>query len=149
MLSTVPRRSFCVSCACCWCRDQCRWLSGTSFWTVVMAVWISALQLHLLILLGSFYNINKQSAWNVLIQNRFFIILACSSWSTGTCWIRSWFRVWTTCAFSLWLAIRSWVILLSDADSEILDNSAEIDWDTDCDTETDASVLAWYQLKSL
>ena len=34
--------------------------------------------------------------------------------------------------------------LLSDVDSEIAcDNSAEIDWDTDCDTETDASVLAW------
>ena len=40
--------------------------------------------------------------------------------------------------------------LLSDADSEIAcDNSVEIDWDTDCDTETDASVLAWASTEEL
>ena len=40
--------------------------------------------------------------------------------------------------------------MLSDADSEIAcDNSAEIDWDTDSDTETDASVLAWASTEEL
>ena len=40
--------------------------------------------------------------------------------------------------------------MLSDADSEIAcDNSAEMDWETDCDTETDASVLAWASTEEL
>ena len=53
------------------------------------------------------------------------------------------------------LSVSDWLSeveysLLSDADSEIAcDNSVEIDWDTDCDTETDASVLAWASTEEL
>ena len=53
------------------------------------------------------------------------------------------------------LSVCDWLLevefsLLSDADSEIAcDNSAEIDWETDCDTETDASVLAWASTEEL
>ena len=53
------------------------------------------------------------------------------------------------------LSVSDWLSeveysLLSDADSEIAcDNSAEIDWETDCDTETDASVLAWASTEEL
>ena len=39
--------------------------------------------------------------------------MACSFWSNWacwSCWFRSRFWVWTTCAFSLWLAIRSWIL---------------------------------------
>ena len=105
---------FCVSCACCWCCDQCRWLSDFFLNGCNSRLNFSLSSCVCQLCLVVFSNINKQFCfWNVLVQNRFFIILACSFWSNWacwSCWIRSWFWVWTTCTFSVWLAIRSWIL---------------------------------------
>ena len=106
---------FCVSCVCCWCRDQCCWLSDffLNCCNSRLDFSLGCCVCQFCLVVSS--DINEQFCfWNVLIQDSFFILLACSLWSNWacwSCWIRGWFWVWTTCAFSFWLAIRRWILL--------------------------------------
>ena len=104
---------FCISSICCWCSKQCCWFSDFFLNCCDSCLDFSFSSCVCQFCLIVFSNINKQFCfWNVLIQDCFFIFLSRCFWCSRYCWT-CWFWMWswTTCTFSMWLTIRSWVLL--------------------------------------